>query len=667
MSEPSRKKDKSAAQAPLKIVRTDFSIDNHLKNEDDFSFWTIHPKKAAYVDLTILATGYDPSANKGRGSHSGRKFTGRPELLKQLMPHIRLAWIGYSKTTATTNLTDLRRWWCILDEVESNQSDYSSFFKPVVSVEDLNELHAVTARSKIMLPSAHHNFVRIVNLCLKSLGRSPLYWPAPAPLGKNSEVPEFWEVEKIRHQLKRHWFSALDRWEESDLLAEKHSSLQDAISAQNLHACYRLAADAIGDPNPAPRLVRKVLRSYELTDLPWQIRDGAHGRYPNATDIKSAFQLVLLTSGWNSQTLLDVDVTGKFIEPHPSNPGYHIVWGEKSRGNSIHFVVGRDKRSDSAGSILRTLEIRTRPLRKKILQQLQDVDSLLKTDPQNTDLLLKHNDLQNASRSPWLFLSGTSPGIISYLSNSSMANLDTDGSSFLGGLILKINSSLPQDHKVRESITPGDFRDAYIGFAYEFSNYNILTAQIAATHKSADTTTLYLRQRRWRAHSAKKIHIFTQALWSEIETRRVVDPAILRGLVDRGEVTEEQRIRWSLHKDRTRLGLGCKDFKNPPQYIAPQHIRGTGCRIQRCTLCEHGIVFDDSVDHLCRRIAELEYLRGKISVPSWTASSFPDEIMVTEAVLQNFEKSKVKSRKSYWEQQIISGAHQVPDMEGSYE
>lgn len=666
MSEPTRKKEKASIRPVLEAVHTNQPHSFSTEKVNEFSFWTCHQKKPAYVDLSLLATGYMPELFRGKGS-KGKKFTGRPEFLRQLMPYIRLAWFGYSESTADQNMRSLRKWWQILDQAEAANSNGNAPLKRVIGVEDLNELHAAIARMENIQPIVHYNFTRLVNLCLKDLGKNPLFWPAPAFIGKNASLPEYWEMEKIRHQLKRNWFSAIDRWERADILAKKEdTSLQAAISSGNPHACFRHLSDALGDPNPAAATIWNLIGALDKSKRPWEHRECVFGRYPSGNDVKSAFHLFLLASGWNVQTALDLDVTSKFVEAHPTNDGYHIVWGLKNRGNSMHFVIGRDKRSDSPGSILRRLVERTRPLRVKLHRELLAVEDALAQDPSNTDLLLRQADLRKAVKSPWLFVNGSSSKTVAYLTNSSVGQSST-GLTFLGELIRQLNKTLPTNTQVSEKITAGDFRDAYIGFAYEFSNYNILTAQIAATHKSVRSTQHYLRQHQWRAHSAKKIHIFTHALWQEIATRKVVDPAILRGLVERGEVSEEQRIRWERHKDRTRVGVGCKDFKNPPSNIAPRHVDGSGCRVQRCTLCEHAIVFDDSVDHLCRRMAELEKLRSTMAVPSWSASSFPDEVDATEAILRKFAQQDVKASISYWKSRINSGAHRVPDMEGSYE
>lgn len=663
MSEPSRKKSKSI-RPPLVVVKTGKGNQSESNDGSEFTFWTCHPEKSTFVDLTFLAYGSNYTSKAGRGSR--KEFSGRPELLRQLMPYIRLVWLGYAPPTVRQNVGSLRTWWQILDQVEASVHEGFPGVKRVVSVTDLSDVHASVARQHKIAAMTHYTLVRVVNLCLKEMGQPPVYWPAPAYMERTADLPEYWEIEKIRHQLKRLWFSTLDRWDEADRIAQSCPTLALAVSTKNCHAGFRCAAGILEDPSPAGEAVWKLLGISKKSNYLWSHLEGAFGRYPSGADVKAAFHLILLASGWNSQTLLDVDVTGKFIEPHPTNPDYHILWGIKNRGNSVHFVLGRNKRSDSPGSILRRLVARTAPLRVKIQNQLLVVEQALEIDPRNTDLLLKRLELRKAAKSPWLFVNGSRSGIVSYLATSADTSINSLGESFLGGIIESINLTLPLDCQIRTNIKASDFRDAYIGFAYEFSNYNILSAQIAATHKSARSTQSYLRQRQWRAHSAKKIRIFTQGLWDEISNTKTVDPAILRGLVERGEVTDEQRTRWNVYKDRTRVGVGCKDFKNPPSYIAPQHVDGKGCRVQRCTLCEHAVVFEDSLDHLARRIAELESLRDSIPVPSWAASSFTDEQEATEAVLQNFDRDLVKSRIAHWKKQIFAGMHRISDMEGAY-
>lgn len=239
---------------------------------------------------------------------------------------------------------------------------------------------------------------------------------------------------------------------------------------------------------------------------------------------------------------------------------------------------------------------------------------------------------------------------------------------FLRRVIQEINASQSADRQIRNSITPSDFRDAYIGFAYEFSNYSVLTAQVAATHKRSSTTQTYLGHKAWRAHSAKRIREFSTTLWREIKIHRSVDPAVLRSTMEQGEVSAEERKRLAaFRKNRTRVGVGCKDRLNPPATIAPEHVHGSSCRVQRCCLCPtHAIVYDDSYDHLARRQAELEDIRDKVPVPVWTESSFPQELENTEATLQLFAASLVLDRLNHWRNEIKVGRHMVISMEGAY-
>lgn len=596
----------------------------------DLTFWSSH-QKSVQVDLTEFARG--STGPQRAGSRWGGNFTGRPDLLRELLPYVRSSWVGLSPGAIQDGVGALRVWWRILDEAESPDAHAGRRIARVTSVADLNDLHAALARKKQIGTEAHQKFVRLVNLCRTGLGLPPVFWPRPERDARPAELPEYWEIEKIRHQLKRRWFAALDRWAALDRL-----NLEQA----GANSSDGFAATGIAAP-PRPAI----------------------GHHPIGDEVRSAFHLVLLASGWNAQTVLDIDLSRRFIEPHPTNAGYHIVYGIKAKGNSEHFVVGRDKRSDSPGTILRALIERTEPLRARLRRELSGVESGLEFLPNNTRLRTRSVWLRAAIRSPWLFVHEKTQGRIAYLqcANSGKGR----GRSFLELLIRDINSGSPADAQVRATITASDFRDAYVGFAYEFSNYNILSAKIAATHRHATSTQHYLRQRQWRAHSAKKIHHFTQALWQEIEQRQSVDPAILRGLVERGEVSEEQRVRWEQHKDRTRVGVGCKDFRHPPAHIAPRHVEGAGCRVQRCTLCEHAVVFADSLDHLARRRAELEVLRTQIPVPSWTSSSFPEELDATEAVLGKFDKGSVADRVAHWHEQIRCAAHRPPGMEGSYD
>lgn len=326
--------------------------------------------------------------------------------------------------------------------------------------------------------------------------------------------------------------------------------------------------------------------------------------------------------------------------------------------------MGRKKRTDSPGTILTRLVERTAPLRKKLRDEHTQVLTELQADAGSEALTLRRIELEQCLKSPWLYFD-----VHQGIRRLSMGSFNTtSGGPYLRLLIREINQKQPADRQVRESITPGDFRDAYIAFAYEFSNYSVLTAQVAANHKNAGTTQTYLRHKAWRAHSARKVRELSTAVWHEIEIHRKVEPAVLRAKLEHGGVSDDERRRLAIHKkNRTRVGVGCKDFTHPPPSLAPEHDDGSGCRVQRCTLCPtHAIVFDDSYEHLTRRQAELEDTRDKIPVPVWNESSFPQELENTEAVLTRFDAQLVRERLSHWRDQIKLGKHFPIVFEGAY-
>jgi hypothetical protein len=176
----------------------------------------------------------------------------------------------------------------------------------------------------------------------------------------------------------------------------------------------------------------------------------------------------------------------------------------------------------------------------------------------------------------------------------------------------------------------------------------------------------YFRQRRWRAYSEGRVSALLSAIWTEIRGRRLIDGAVLRQMVERGEITDQERERLEQGRNRTRMGTGCRDFLNPPPEIAPGHPAGVGCVVQRCVLCRHALLFADSIEGLCRRKAELEHVFATMGMASWLESSFPDEKDVLDEALTLFEQAAVAERVDYWRSRIASGTQFIFEFQGYY-
>jgi hypothetical protein len=305
---------------------------------------------------------------------------------------------------------------------------------------------------------------------------------------------------------------------------------------------------------------------------------------------------------------------------------------------------------------------RTTPLREFLSKELESLRKQAfgedSAEQRRVDLL------RTQLASVWVYVQRDDSAISALTPQRYSVGADGKGSAMLD-LIQDTNRS-NTSVVVPESYTLSDFRDAFISFAHEFTGFSWLETQLAAGHTNINSLIAYLLNSRWKMHGEGRVRNMLDFIWAEIRVRRVVEPAILRAMAERGEVTQEQRIRWMNYKDRTYVGMGCKDFKNPPKNIAPEHVEGSGCIVQRCTLCKLGVIFEDSVEHLARRFAELEWTKREIPLNTWYQSSFPLEVRATEFAFENFSPEVVQERVKFWEIEIREGRHVPLCMEGEY-
>jgi hypothetical protein len=656
MAEPSRKKIKGfASPAPtLQLVpnaRTPPSLVLH----------TNHDKGSVVVDLTQFAEG---TMDASRHPLIQNRFTGRPELIKQLAPHIHTVIIDKTSKTALNIIPILRKWWTFFDAWESEHS-----VRTVLDIDDFIGLKHY--HEKDLRGNYRTDFLRIVNLARDSMGLPALYWPSSDDDGSHRDLPPFEDVKLIYHELKQDMKSVVARWDRADSLArvgtdwsgglqKRHSRIHGYWLPAETHATYRGAISRLEVPSPT-RVQFGELLQRPKAEAVLNMVDALEGLYPRHRDAQHLLYLFLLRTGWNATTAMEIDVS-TCIVAHPTSEAHHIVRSIKNRGNTEQVAIGLNKSQFSPGNILRLLIERTKPLRDFLELRLQEAETAYQLSG-STSLLARVRELRRMVRTPWLFV--TRKGEISYLKDTNYLAVK-NGKASTSGLkliIAKINQSRGNSKLIDEEMTVGDFRDAYISFAYETSGYSWLVAKLAAGHSSIESLRSYLRKRHWKAHGEKKVHAWGEAFWSEIKIYRTVDPAILFARVQRGEISDEERARWV---KRTHVGTGCKDSKRPPDYIAPEHQKDTDCRVQRCTLCHHAILFDESYDLLARRLVELEHLHTSIALLAWMQSSFPIEMENIVRALEQYDSAKVAERKRYWEEEVKSGRYIPVTFEGTY-
>lgn len=600
MTEPSRNKPKGRLSPLLRLVDT--AAEEGL---DPLRWWTSHPKKPGEVDLNIFASGISTEEAHAKGMKSG--FTGRPQLIRELAPYIRLCSATWTRASVKNLNPALRCWWRLFDACDA--------IAPVNSVGDLSEIHNVefirTERSNRSSYSKMHQFVSVARA---DLGLPPLFWTAPERSTTTKSIVDQRTVALLYHSLKRKVFDTLRRFEDNPDVA------------------------------------------------------------PTGTEVRNVLMIFLIRTGWNLQTALDIDISPNregnpsCLSNHPTSASHHLVTSRKARaGGREQFALGMNKSQLSCGNLLMALTRQSTSLRAEIRQKHSTLTHSLKSHPPGeacNELIASIKDLEEMLVSPWLFeVQFLQPGDTKgRVRNVSPLNVG----AWLKPILNSVRATLPPGSKPLAKVSISDFRDAYIEAQYQQGGYSWLTAMLAAQHGNIKSIGTYLRKRQYKAHSEIRFLSVTERIWESAIQRKAIDPVQIAGQV--AGATAEQLSRWAAGRDRTRLGMGCRDFNSPPRTMAPAHVAGSGCRVQRCTLCEHGIVFTDSVSHLARRVAELQHIRASMPVANWEKSTFPTELTTTEEMLAvYFPNAVVANSLNHWRLKIANGAHLPFDLEGAYE
>lgn len=636
-----------AARAPLRDQEPASANDQPVP-ANPLVFTTDHPRKPALVDLREFETGAAASSSQWGGD-----FRGRPELIHELVPHIRAIYGTRPESTVATLRQSLRAWWRLLDEIDD--------LAPVTTVSDLGYIHEAEQVRRGIHATFTNNFLQSVNSRRTELGLSRLIWIKTQSSNKLATLPEQWQVKLIYEELKRRAWRALSRLDEADTVPGIDCSERvlsgkkgDAWTKPDLVATYRALSQQMAHPCPSGAQLHEQLgASREFRERCSVAIDQI---YFVLDDLRAFFFLFLLLTGWNSETALDIDLDAEPVIPHPTAAGLEIVRSIKQRSNSEQVAICQSKRELAPSNLLRQLISRTEPLRAYLRRKLAALD---KSAGQ-----LERARLERAIRSPWLY--PIRDGKVGRLTLVDAVRAP-GRKHYLKELIRDINKRTPANRQIHETMKVGDLRDAFISFAYRQSGYNWLIAKLAAGHKDVRSTRTYLNNTHWARFGKSSVRKLTSAMWSEIGSRRLVEPAFLFALVERGEISETQRARWLVHKDRTRVGTGCKDFRHPPKLVAPGHKEGDGCRAFRCTLCPHAVVFKDSVDLLARRKAELIWGKERIPLVSWEQSIFPEELESLEQTLTLFSPDVVHGRFTHWQKQIEVGLHIPSLQEGEHE
>ncbi|KQQ11828.1 hypothetical protein ASF53_16840 [Methylobacterium sp. Leaf123] len=390
-------------------------------------------------------------------------------------------------------------------------------------------------------------------------------------------------------------------------------------------------------------------------------RDGIVGKlrwfHPSYHDTAIYLWLVVLGTGWNLATCLALDVSNDagWVSDHPYKSAAKLLHAFKARAGRKVFAYSATEPEFHPYRIVRYMITRTAPLRETLRHRLAAEQERCATAP-SPAAQAEIERLRQALRSPWLYHVVNAVGAVNCFASEDSAKLNRIAR------IVAQRAGLMERHPALAAMTTTVARDGWMAHAYDQSGYSVVMAQLAGQHADARSLLHYLRRRRYRTHSERTMRRVQDASFSEIAARRPLDPTRLRLLVEAGGITPTQEKRLLDHRMRTRLGMGCLDPTHPPRHLAPDHREGSLCRIQRCTGCRHGVVFQDSLGPLARRRAELLELQRTLPFAVWAQSpSFGEELRSIELTLETFAPEEVRVETEAWSAKLRTGEVAVHD------
>ena len=418
--------------------------------------------------------------------------------------------------------------------------------------------------------------------------------------------------------------------------------------------------------------------------------DTVRWHHPTVEDTAAAYFLVLLHTGWNPETVDNIDISSKANwcdhrlgaeEGDPDRVKTVAIYGYKGKVGKEQIAFSLYRPSSHPYQVITSMIRWTEPMRQVLRERLCQFESKGALTKKERDTVAW---LKEYIRSPFLYFSPKAAGpcglrIACFRIPSTRGRMlrqicqkvvDDESAKFeakslAGWSDLEAEFSAKTKLEGVRKLTdlkPSDFRDGFAAFLYDNSLYNILLVKRALGHGDLKSTRHYLRQKRQIAQRFREFRNFQEIFFEEIRLHQSIDPTILFLRTRHGEISSDQRDFLRDYRNRTRMEMGCIDPTNPPDELVA--ARGEVCMIHRCTICRHGVVFEGSLDGLAVRAAELRYIRGRSAMERFLESSFHKEWVAIEWIFDNFFESRMdvveaSVEKAY--QEILSGERYVFD------
>lgn len=635
------------------------------------SFW-VRTLSGRVYDFSVLADGYAGGSRKGECA-----FTGRRELLVELLPAIRDLALSEADLSTEGTYRIFRFFWRTLDEMEARVPGAPQ----LKSVREISSVHRQSLIDRGIFRADFCKIRKVLNLTRLGLGEKQLNWPGvPAKgLGKAKQLPELPDVKRIKNALKRLWFGWRDRHDHArhllslpqadrgKLPREQRFILESLLRFTDAQQRHGVALPTAEQLNPDGIRARPALfMGYpELCSY----------FFPDTTAIKAALHLCLATTGWNEAVLVNLKVGDEIFLTHPTDENRYIMRGVKRRaGWADQRCDGLKKTQHGPYVIINFLIQVSEPLRDQLRARGKAINTILSNPSTHglekeriLDLEQEQLVVQAAIRSFWLYATTTSTGRTSGFGG--IHRVTRTAPEFLMGIIRNLNERNPE--QPIGNMSASDFRDAYALHWYAFSGGDILTVMRVLNHRRVGTTVAYTNNVAVRVRNQKKAREVLKAWWGEVEECGEADPTVVSFRVRHGKPSEELRERLKTYRTLmlTQLGTRCSDPQNPPAHVAPHFVPDGKkvCDVQRCMLCvSHAVITPESLDGIARHFAELAYIKAGMSVAAWeAATAYIEEMENSELALAGFGATDVQEAVERWTARIESGEHRVMPFESS--
>lgn len=633
-------------------------------DEGSLRFWTRPPDgRRVLVDLTPFASGQDKAK---QGKLRNGAFRGRERLIGQLAPAVRERLVIARKATVDEHYKSLRGWCRVFDRADQEAVGSPSH----LGVEHLGALHLRMAIDDGLSRRSLAVFRDLASVTRQAMGLPPLQWRLPADVEPGRELLPEWQTQAVRVALKRGWYEACDRWELAErlLLDGPESAAEYDLHRilKVLQACS--ARTGLARPSVEQLKAEAIASGYPSRDFP--VAQALRSIYPDAADIRMAFNSCLASSGWNPSTLLEFDASGKQLIVNARDANRYIMYSHKPRATwHEQMYEGLLKSQGSPGVIVLTLLRRTKPLRDQLVRELEAATTHYRALSEGgcgaaelAETYARVEHLREGVKSAWLYVAANHG--IAWLRQANYPFINKEA-SFLATVIAGLNEKRRPEDQIG-LMTATDFRLAYAEFALRASGGSVLFVQRALSHRSRKSTTTYLDNNLVNGWANQLWADVTEAIWLGVRDPSGLDTVVLalRARSGRGEVTDEERKRLEAYRrlKRSRLNIGCRDPTAPPRRIAPTFVRDgkRQCGVHRCLLCpEHARILPESLPGVAMRTEELLSIKSRMSTEAFLSSSFQEELDNAESVLLLFDEVEVNSARAEWRQKIRDGRHRV--------